>query len=38
MDTEVENKCVNTKEGKGEWDKLGDWDRYICTTLHKTDN
>ena len=24
--TDVENKCMDTKGGKGEWDELGDWD------------
>ena len=37
MDTEVENKCVDTKEGKDEWNELGDWDWHIYTTLYKTD-
>ena len=25
-DTEVENKCMDTKEESGLWDELGDWD------------
>ena len=25
-DTDIENKCVDTKGGKGGWDELGDWD------------
>ena len=39
-DSDVENKCMDTKEGKGGWDKLGDWDRYLCTidTMSKIDN
>ena len=24
--TEVENKCMETKQGKQQWDELGDWD------------
>ena len=23
---DVENKCRDTKRGRGEWDELGDWD------------
>ena len=38
MDTDVENKCLDTKEGKGQWNKSGDWDLYIYSTLYKTDN
>ena len=31
-DTETEDKCMNTKEGKvGGWDGLGDWDFLTCT-------
>ena len=31
-DTDVENKCVDTKEGKGGgWDELEDWYLYIYT-------
>ena len=39
-DPDVENKCMDTKEGKDGWDKLGDWDRYLCTidTMSKIDN
>ena len=25
-DTDMENNCMDTKGGKGGWDKLGDWD------------
>ena len=25
-DTDVENKCIDTKEGRGRWDGLGGWD------------
>ena len=33
-DTDVENKGVDTKEGKGGgWDELEDWDLYIYTLL-----
>ena len=28
-DTDVENKCMDTKGGRGWWDKLGDWDWHI---------
>ena len=28
-DTDVENKCMETKGGKGGWDELGDWDWHI---------
>ena len=30
-DTDVENKCMDTKGGRGWWDKLGDWDWHIHT-------
>ena len=38
--TDIVNKHMNTKEGKGEWDELGDWDWHVYTidTMHKTDN
>lgn len=26
IDTQKENKHMDTKEGKGGWDELGDWD------------
>ena len=26
IDTDVENKCMDTKEESGQWDELGDWD------------
>ena len=25
-DTDVENKLMETKDGRGGWDELGDWD------------
>ena len=25
-DTDVENKCMDTKRGEAGWDELGDWD------------
>ena len=25
-DTDVENKLMNTKGGRGGWDEMGDWD------------
>ena len=36
-DTDIENKCMDTKGGKGGWDELGDWDWHICTidTMYK---
>ena len=39
-DTDVENKCMDTKGGRGEWDELGDWDQHIYTidTMYKIDN
>ena len=30
-DTDVENKHMDTKEGKEGWDKLGDWDEHTHT-------
>ena len=38
-DTDVENKCMDTK-GRREWDELRDWDRHILSTdtLYKLDN
>ena len=27
--TDVENKYMDTKRGKGGWDELEDWNRYI---------
>ena len=32
-DTEVENKCVDTKEGKEEWGEMGDPGTDIYTLL-----
>ena len=39
-ETEIENKCMETKRGKEGWDELGDWDRhrYTTDTMHKIDN
>ena len=37
-DTDVENKRMDTKEGRGQWDELGDWDWHIYTTMYKIDN
>ena len=37
-DTDVENKHMDTKEGKGGWGELGDWDWNIYTTKYKIDN
>ena len=39
-ETEIENKCMETKRGKEGWDELGDWDRHIYATdtMLKTDN
>ena len=37
-DTDVENKCMDTKGGKGEWEELGDWDWHIYTNMYKIDN
>ena len=35
--TDVENKYMDTKRGRGGWDELGDWDRHIYTidTMYK---
>ena len=30
-DADVKNKCMGTEGGRGEWEKLGDWDRLIHT-------
>ena len=40
METDVENKGMNTKREKGGGDKLGDWDGHIYTidTMYKIDN
>ena len=39
-DTDVENKCIDTKGKGGRWDELGDWDWNIYTidTMYKIDN
>ena len=42
-DTDVENKCMDTKGGKRGrgwwwWDVLGDWDWHIYTNMYKMDN
>ena len=40
-DTDVENKCVDTKGGKCAggwwWDELGDWYWHIYTNMYKID-
>ena len=40
IDTDVENKHMDTKRARRGWDELGDWDRHIYTidTMYKTDN
>jgi len=35
--TDVENKHMDAKEGKGGWDELGDWDGHLYTIMYKTD-
>ena len=37
-DTNVQIKHMNTKQGKGRWDELGDWDWHIYITMYKTHN
>ena len=37
-DMDVENKCRDTKRGRGEWDELGDWDWHIYTSMYQTGN
>ena len=37
-DTDVENKHMDTKGGKGGWGQLGDWDLHIYTNMYKIDN
>ena len=39
-DTDVENKFMDPRWGRGEWDELGDWDWHIYTTdtTYKIDN
>ena len=36
--TDVENKFMVTKGGRGDWDEWGDWDWHIYTTMYKIDN
>ena len=38
--TEVENKCTDTKGERGGWEELGDWDWHIYTidAMYKIDN
>ena len=39
-DTDVENKCMDSKEGEGSWHKLGgqDWHIYTIDTMQNIDN
>ena len=37
-DTDVENKGMDTKWGKGGWDELGGWDWHIYTNMYKIGN
>ena len=37
-DSEIENKCMDTKEGMRGWGELGDWDWHIYTRMYKIDN
>ena len=40
-DTDVENKCMDTKEERGgQWEEFGDWNWHIYTivTMYKIDN
>ena len=37
-DTDIENKHMDTKVGRKQWDKLGDRDWHIYTTMYGTDN
>ena len=39
-DIDTENKCMDTSDGKGVWDELGDWGWHIYTidTMYKTGN
>ena len=32
-DTDVENKCMDTKGGRGRWEELGDWDWHIIMSF-----
>ena len=36
--TDVEDKYMDTKRGKGGWDELEDWNRHIYKTIHKIGN
>ena len=33
--TDVENKCTDTKEGEGGWDELRHWDRHIHSGMYE---
>ena len=37
-DTDVENKHMDTKGGRGGWHELGDWDWHIYTAMYKIGN
>ena len=39
-DTDIENKCMDIKGEREEWEELGDWDWHIYTTdtMYKIDN
>ena len=37
-DTDIENKHMDTKEGKGWWDELRNWDRHVYATMCRTDD
>ena len=37
-DTDIENKHMDTKVGRGVWHDLGDWDWHIYTSMYKIDN
>ena len=37
-DTDVEKKRMDTKEGKEDWDELGDWDWHVYTTMCQITN
>ena len=43
-DTDVENKCMDTKGGKPRWGgdggvlELGDWDWHVYTDVYKIDD
>ena len=38
IDTDVDDKLMDTKRGREGWDELGDWDWNIYTTMYKIDN